>query len=101
MHSQMHHTNSEFYDILIQNICFKQEIEFGELEISNPYKQNPMPKIRILKSKANLNQTFNRHTAGTPLPTAENSYRTAGGKKGVKSNTNQVLTKQEGDKPNE
>ena len=41
---------------------------------------------------SNPNQTFNRHAAGTPLPTAENIYRTAGGKIDGKLNSNHLLT---------
>ncbi len=51
-----------------------------------------MSEIYILKSKSNRIQTFNRHTAGTPLPTAENIYRTTGGKNNDQPKTNGIQT---------
>ncbi len=40
----------------------------------------------LLKCYFNLILTFNRHTAGTPLPTAENIYCTADGKNETNKN---------------
>ena len=90
MHSQMHLTSHPICDTINRQLypplrsggggakpkCLREEASEGDNKL-----------------KSNSNQTFNRYTAGTPLPTAENSYRTADGKNNDQYKPNEIQTK--------
>ena len=86
MHSQMHPTLTLFYDTM------KRQMQKNE-KLGKGVQLYALTKGDVrMKSKSNPNPTFNRHTAGTPLPTVENIVHPRNGKLSDKSKTNRILT---------